>query len=314
MYYIIIVAFAFVIDLVFGETTRFPHPIVMIGKLISTLEKLIKPKVKNQLIGGGILALIVVFISTFIPFGLIYIASTISPSLEFIVQVFFCYQIIATRSLRDESMKVYYPLEEKNIFEARRYVSYIVGRDTTVLDEGGIIKAAVETIAENTTDGVIAPIIFMAMGGAPLGFLYKSVNTMDSMIGYKNDEYILFGRFAAKSDDILNFIPARASAILMILASFILKLDYKNAYKIFKRDRFNHKSPNSGQTESVCAGALGIQLAGPAMYFGKYMDKPFIGDYKKEVHYEDIKTANTLMIVTSLLCIIILLLGAYLWI
>lgn len=314
MEYIIIVAFAFALDLMFGEIQRFPHPIVFIGKLISKLEKAIKPKIENKFTGGVILALAVVAVAFWVPYGIIYLGRQLSPSVEFILQVFFCYQIIATRSLRDESMKVYYALEEKNVFEARKFVSYIVGRDTQFLDEEGIIKATVETIAENTTDGVIAPILFMAIGGAPLGFLYKAVNTMDSMIGYKNEEYMLFGRFAAKLDDILNFIPARISAVLMILASFLLKMEFKNAIKIFKRDRYNHKSPNSAQTESVCAGALGIQLAGPAMYFGQWVDKPFIGDKKREVYFEDIKKANNLMVATSTLSIILLLIGGFLWI
>jgi adenosylcobinamide-phosphate synthase len=220
--------------------------------------------------------------------------------LGLLVEIYFCYQILAFKSLKTESMKVYHPLMKGNLAEARMYLSYIVGRDTQDLDAKGIMKAAVETVAENTTDGVVAPLIFMAVGGAPLAFLYKAINTMDSMIGYKNDKYFYFGKFAARIDDAANFIPARIAAMAMIIVSYFLRLDTRNAIKIYIRDRKKHKSPNSAQTESVCAGALDIQLGGDARYFGKPAKKPTIGDDTREIQPGDIILANRLMYATGI--------------
>lgn len=223
------------------------------------------------------------------------------------------YQILATKCLKVESMKVYKSLKDEGLLEARKAVSMIVGRDTEELDEAGVIKAAIESVAENTSDGSIAPMLYTAMGGPVLGFLYKAVNTMDSMIGYKNDKYLYFGRAAAKSDDVFNYIPSRISAYLMILAAFIGGSEYdgRRAYRIYKRDRMKHASPNSAQTESVCAGALGVRLAGDARYFGKIVKKNFIGDDTRDVEYEDIKRADHLLYLTAwiceLLCILVML-------
>ena len=204
-------------------------------------------------------------------------------------------------------MKVYYALKNKSINEARYAVSMIVGRDTDSLDKEGIIRAAVETVAENTSDGVIAPLIYLSFGGPIVGLIYKAINTMDSMIGYHNERFENFGMTAAKLDDIVNYIPSRISAILMILASFLPSKDYdgKNALKIFKRDRYNHKSPNSAQTESVCAGAIGVRLAGDASYFGQIVKKPYIGDANRNIRVSDIERANRLMLITEGLCLLI---------
>ncbi|MBE5865055.1 MAG: cobalamin biosynthesis protein CobD [Lachnospiraceae bacterium] len=222
------------------------------------------------------------------------------------------FQILATKSLRVESMRVYKCLKQEDLEAARQAVSMIVGRDTATLDEVGVAKAAIETVAENTSDGVIAPMLYTALGGPVLGFLYKAVNTMDSMIGYKNDKYLYFGRAAAKLDDIVNFIPARISAYLMIFSAFMSGkcFDGRNAFKIYKRDNRKHASPNSAQTEAVCAGALRIQLAGDASYFGKIVKKPYIGDAYRKVESEDIKRANRLMYLTAwlgeLLCLLLM--------
>jgi len=211
-----------------------------------------------------------------------------------------------------ESMRVYKCLKQEDLEAARQAVSMIVGRDTATLDEVGVAKAAIETVAENTSDGVIAPMLYTALGGPVLGFLYKAVNTMDSMIGYKNDKYLYFGRAAAKLDDIVNFIPARISAYLMIFSAFMSGkcFDGRNAFKIYKRDNRKHASPNSAQTEAVCAGALRIQLAGDASYFGKIVKKPYIGDAYRKVESEDIKRANRLMYLTAwlgeLLCLLLM--------
>ena len=216
-----------------------------------------------------------------------------------------CYQILAVKSLKTESMKVYAELKRGSLAGARQKVSMIVGRDTEDLSEEQVAKAAVETVAENTSDGTVAPLLFMAVGGAPLGFLYKGINTLDSMVGYKNEVYLFFGRFSAKLDDAANFIPARVSAFLMIGASVLLGMDFRNAWRIFRRDRFNHASPNSAQTEAVCAGALDIQLAGDAYYFGKLYPKKTIGDRLRAIRYEDIASANRLLYGTAALCLLV---------
>lgn len=251
-----------------------------------------------------LLAFTVIFATFAMSVIIIVAAYSINLYAGVIAEAVMTWQILATKCLRVEGMRVYDALRTDGIDAGRRAVSMIVGRDTSVLDAAGVTRAAVETIAENTSDGVIAPMLYTAIGGPVLGFVYKAVNTMDSMLGYKNDKYMYFGRFAAKLDDVVNFIPARISAYLMIAAAFIggRQFDGKNAYRIFKRDRFNHASPNSAQTESVCAGALRVQLAGDAVYFGKLVKKKYIGDGLREIEYEDIKRANRLMYITAFLC------------
>ena len=253
---------------------------------------------------GMLLAFTVIFATFAISVIIIVAANSINLYAGVIAEAVMTWQILATKCLRVESMRVYDALRTDGVDAGRRAVSMIVGRDTSVLDAAGVTRAAVETIAENTSDGVIAPMLYTAIGGPVLGFVYKAVNTMDSMLGYKNDKYMYFGRFAARLDDVVNFIPARISAYLMIAAAFIggRHFDGKNAYRIFKRDRFNHASPNSAQTESVCAGALRVQLAGDAVYFGKLVKKKYIGDGLREIEYEDIKRANRLMYITAFLC------------
>ena len=300
----------YILDLIFGDPYWMPHPVRFIGNLISLLEKVIRRFIsktkRGEYIGGIILTAIVVSISMVIPLIIILMAKSINTYLALIVESFMCYQILATKSLKVESMKVYDELAKNDLPSARKAVSMIVGRDTKDLTFSGVAKAAVETVAENTSDGIIAPMIFIAIGGAPMGFFYKAINTLDSMVGYKNERYINFGRFAAKLDDVVNYLPARISAYQMILSSFFLRYDYKNAFKIYKRDRYNHASPNSAQTESVCAGALDVQLAGNAYYFGKLYEKPTIGDDIREINYDDIKKANRLLYCTSIISIVII--------
>lgn len=300
----------YILDLIFGDPYWMPHPVRFIGNLISILEKVIRRFIsktkRGEYIGGIILTAIVVSISMVIPLIIILMAKSINTYLALIVESFMCYQILATKSLKVESMKVYDELAKNDLPSARKAVSMIVGRDTKDLTFSGVAKAAVETVAENTSDGIIAPMIFIAIGGAPMGFFYKAINTMDSMVGYKNEKYMNFGRFAAKLDDVVNYLPARISAYQMILSSFFLRYDYKNAFKIYKRDRYNHASPNSAQTESVCAGALDVQLAGNAYYFGKLYEKPTIGDDIREINYDDIKKANRLLYCTSIISIVII--------
>lgn len=297
----------YVLDLIFGDPRQIYHPIRIIGNLIAVLEKWIRkvfPKTsKGELVGGTVLVVLVVLICTAVPAALLGLAAWIHPVVYWLLASFWCWQILATKSLKTESMKVYAPLKEGDLPAARRAVAMIVGRDTERLTEEGVAKAAVETVAENTSDGIVAPLIFLALGGPALGFFYKAVNTMDSMVGYKNERYLYFGRTAARLDDMLNFLPSRISAWLMILAAAILGMDGKNAKRIYLRDRKNHASPNSAQTEAVMAGALRVQLAGDAWYFGELYKKPTIGDPFRAVEPEDIVRANRLMYLTSALAL-----------
>lgn len=292
-------AAAFLLDCLLGDPHYAWHPVVLIGKWISFLEKLLRKRFtgspRAEVAGGILLAAAVIVISFTVPALLLYGARQISPWLFYALQIVFCYQLLAARSLRDESMKVCRALEQGDTEGARRAVSMIVGRDTRMLDEAGITRAAIETVAENTSDGVVAPLLFMAVGGAPLGFLYKAVNTMDSMVGYRNERYLYFGRAAARLDDLCNYLPSRLSGVLMVLVSRPLGFDAGNAWRIFLRDRYEHASPNSAQTEAACAGALHIRLAGDAVYFGKVHHKPYIGEDDRPVKARDIAAACRLM-------------------
>lgn len=313
-YHIFAFIAGFVLDLLIGDPHFIPHPVRLIGSLISFCDKRLncdagynisEKKLNLTKYKRGMLLAFTVIFATFAMSVIIIVAAySINLYAGVIAEAVMTWQILATKCLRVEGMRVYDALRTDGIDAGRRDVSMIVGRDTSVLDAAGVTRAAVETIAENTSDGVIAPMLYTAIGGPVLGFVYKAVNTMDSMLGYKNDKYMYFGRFAAKLDDVVNFIPARISAYLMIAAAFIggRQFDGKNAYRIFKRDRFNHASPNSAQTESVCAGALRVQLAGDAVYFGKLVKKKYIGDGLREIEYEDIKRANRLMYITAFLC------------
>ena len=299
----------FVIDLIVGDPHSFPHPVVLIGKLIDALEhglrKMFPKTAFGEKFAGTILWILVVLFSFLLPAFILWLCHGISPWLRLGVESVMCWQILATKSLRDESMKVYHALESGDIEKSRYAVSMIVGRDTAALDDAGVTRAAVETVAENTSDGIVAPLIFLAIGGAPLGFFYKAVNTMDSMLGYVEPPYKNIGLVPAKMDDVVNFIPARISALLMLAAGGILRLDVKNGWKIFCRDRFNHASPNSAQTESVCAGLLRLRLAGDAWYHGVLHKKKYIGDALREIEHEDIPRAGRLLYVTALLALLL---------
>ena len=256
---------------------------------------------KNERLGGAVMAICVLIICGGVPFAILFFAYRLNYFFGIAIESVICYFMLAAKSLKQAGMSVYKPLKNGDVDGARKSVSMIVGRDTESLDDIGITKAAVETVAENTSDGVIAPLIYMSIGGGVLGCVYKAINTMDSMVGYKNDRYKNFGRFAAKLDDIANYIPSRISAYLMIFASKIMGCNSRNAYRIFKRDSRNHASPNSAQTESVVAGALEIQLAGDAYYFGKLYKKPFIGDSIKPIKYDNIADSIKLMYMTSVI-------------
>ncbi len=300
----------FLLDLIFGDPHWLPHPVRLMGRAISGLEKALRPRFPDTPQGrrssGRVMVILVLFIFTAAPLVILLLCQRISPFLRLAVETVMCYQLLAARSLRDESMKVYDALCQDDLSLAREKVSMIVGRDTQKLSREQVAKAAVETVAENTSDGVVAPLFYMAIGGGVLGFFYKAANTMDSMVGYRNERYEDFGRAAAKLDDIVNFIPARLSALLMIIAAVLPGYSAKDGWRIWRRDRFQHKSPNSAQTESVCAGALGVQLAGDASYFGVPVRKPTIGDPLRPVEAQDIRRANRLMLTTALLSLLFL--------
>lgn len=313
-YHIVSFSIGVILDLIIGDPYKLPHPIRLIGSLISRLDKkymdeAIKEKIRNDKreYAKGVLTVLIIVLSAFlVTLFIVFIAYKTSPIIGIIVESILTSYCLATKSLKNESMKVYKALIQNDIDGARYAVSMIVGRDTDTLDEKGIIKAAVETVAENTSDGVIAPMLYLIIGGPVLGMTYKSINTLDSMIAYHNDRYEYFGRCAAKLDDIVNFVPARLSAYIMIVAAFVCKgFNGKEAYRIFKRDRYNHKSPNSAQTESVCAGALQVRLAGPSYYFGKLVEKPYIGDGTVEINVNDIKRINKLMYLTMIILFMI---------
>lgn len=302
----------FILDLMLGDPVTFPHPVRLMGRAITVLEhRLLKTEQNKTIVfcKGLLMAALVIAGTAAVTFFLLLESYCLNPYIGLAVETIMTYQIFAMKCLKQESMKVFWHLKDGNLQQARFAVSMIVGRDTECLDKEGIIKATVETVAENTSDGVIAPMLYLAIGGPVLGFLYKAVNTMDSMVGYKNDKYLYFGRAAAKLDDIVNFIPARISAYFMIAAAFLLEkcfrqknCSWKHAFFIYKRDCRKHASPNAAQTESVCAGALGIQLAGDAAYFGKTVKKPYIGEAIKEIECEDIRRANRLMYLSSWIC------------
>lgn len=299
----------FVLDALFGDPAWLPHPVVYMGKAISKLEKFLRPRLpktpQGELLGGAIVAFCLP-VGTFLLTGLVcWGAARLHPLLGLAVQMFWCGQALAARGLVQESTNVYKELKKPDLPGARKAVSRIVGRDTAELTAEGVTKAAVETVAENASDGVIAPLLYMLLGGAPLALTYKAINTMDSMLGYKNEKYLYFGRVPAKLDDAANYIPSRLAGLLWVAAAALTGNSARGAWKIWRRDRRRHASPNSAQTESACAGALGVQLAGPAYYFGQYYPKRTIGDALRPIEPEDILRANRMMVAESILALAI---------
>ena len=295
----------FILDGIFGDPAWLVHPVVIMGKAITALEKFLRKRLPNTLegerLGGRILAMALPVGTLLITGGVCWLFYRISPILGFAIELLWCAQALAAKGLAQESTNVYRELVKGDLPASRRAVSRIVGRDTAELTSEGVTKAAVETVAENASDGVIAPLFYMMLGGAPLALVYKAINTMDSMVGYKNEKYLNFGRAAAKLDDVANYLPSRIAALLWIASAALTGNDAKSAWRIWRRDRRKHASPNSAQTESACAGALNVQLAGPATYFGKYCDKPTIGDAVRAIEPGDILRANKMMYTASLL-------------
>ena len=297
----------FVLDTLFGDPPWLPHPVVLMGKAISALEKRLRARMpqtpQGELLGGAVVAFTLP-VGTFLLTSLVCLgAAKLSPWLGLAVQMFWCGQALAAKGLAQESTNVYRALIKPDLPAARKAVSRIVGRDTQNLTLEGVTKAAVETVAENASDGVIAPLLYMLLGGAPLALTYKAINTMDSMLGYKNEKYLYFGRAAAKLDDAANYFPSRLAGLLWCAAAALTGNSPKGAWRIWRRDRRSHASPNSAQTESACAGALNVQLAGPAYYFGEYYKKPTIGDAVRPIEPEDIRRANRMMYAESVLAL-----------
>ncbi|MCF0149291.1 MAG: cobalamin biosynthesis protein [Clostridium sp.] len=286
----------FILDLLIGDPQNPYHPIRFIGNLCSTLEKVFRKILKNYLKIAGLLTWIFSVVIVYIISAIILkITFNISYILGIIISGIMIYFTISAKALKVEGLKVIKLLLKDDIEAARKQLSYIVGRDTASLDKEGILRAVVETIAENMSDGVVAPILYAGLFGAPFAFVYKAVNTMDSMFGYKNDKYRDFGFFPAKLDDIFNYIPARITGYLIIIAVFILKLDYKNSYKIYSRDKNNHSSPNSAHPEAAVAGALGLKLGGANYYFGKLVEKPTIGEEINIIDFKDVYNTNKIL-------------------
>ena len=322
-YHILAFGAGFLMDQIFGDPYFLPHPIRGIGRLIAKTEKVLRsgnpqensPEREAAERRQGKLLVVIVLLLTGMFAALILVGSyALYPKIGMVVEAVMTYQILAARCLQVESGKVWKQLKAGNVEAAREAVSMIVGRDTQNLTKEGVAKAAIETVAENTSDGVIAPMLYTAIGGPVLGFAYKAVNTMDSMVGYKNEKNLYFGRFAAKLDDAVNYLPSRIAALLLVIVSFFPGPSFSGtrAFRIWRRDSRNHASPNSAQTESACAGSLGIQLAGDASYFGTIVKKPTIGDATRPVETEDIRRANQLLYRMAFLCEGICLIGLYL--
>ena len=299
---------AYVLDLIFGDPQNIIHPVQIIGKMInigekSLLEKKYKSDRKYKFFAGMILNITVISLT----YGITYLIRRTSENsiILTVAEIYLMYTVFSINSLAREGNRVYNILKEGNIEKARKDLSYLVSRDTETMDEKMIIRSTMETISENTVDGIVAPMFYMFLGGLPLAMTYKAINTLDSMVGYKNEKYMDFGKFSAKLDDVANFIPARITGILIVIASMILGYDYKNSLKIFIRDRKNHSSPNSGHAEAGVAGALGVQFGGRVSYFGKEVDKPVIGDKIKDFELEDIKKNIKIMYVASFLSLVV---------
>ena len=297
----------YALDLIIGDPYSFPHPVRFIGKLISFVERQIR-KITSSDKGLKIAGFFLWFITVAVTFGITYLVVNLfkfNKIVYFIVNSILIYTTLATKCLKDESTKIYKVLKTGDLEKSRVQLSYIVGRDTTNLSEKEIVRATVETVAENTVDGIIAPLFYGFIGGAPLAMAYKAINTLDSTVGYKNDKYYYLGFASAKIDDIANFIPARIGVVLLSIGSLFAGFKFKNALKIGIRDRKNHKSPNCAFSEGAVAGALGIQLGGTNIYFGKEVYKPTIGDKNREIEIEDIVRTNKIMYVSSIISIII---------
>ena len=299
---------AFILDLLLGDPQHWPHPIRWIGNSISGMQKQIRQVCRSEralYVGGAVLWIVIVGLSWLVTWAIISALSALNIWLGHLAELWLAYTILAGRCLSDAAMDVSRALESGSLEESRRQLSYIVGRDTSQLNETQITRGVVETVAENTVDGVIAPLFYLFIGGVPLAMAYKAINTLDSMVGYKNEKYRAIGCVSARIDDLANLIPARLSWLLFTAAAFLMRLDAKNAFRIGWRDRYQHKSPNCGWSEATVAGALGIRLGGPNTYFGELVEKPWIGDERREINQKDIRLTIRLMFIASAIALVL---------
>jgi adenosylcobinamide-phosphate synthase len=299
---------AYIVDLILGDPRGYPHPVKLIGRVISFFEKKFLQWAGSpwkQRFLGGVLAVMIVSGAGIFTWGIIRIAGWVHPILSFVITIFFAYTTLATRNLYDEVKRVIHTLEQGNVVHARKEMGYLVSRDTEHLNEEGICRALIETVSENTSDGIVAPLFYLAIGGVPLAMAYKALNTLDSMVGYKNERYQYFGWASARADDLANFIPARMTAFLFVVCSFILGKNWKNSGRMAWRDGHKHLSPNSGYPEAAVAGALDVQLGGKNIYFGIPQEKPLIGEPKNPIHLKTVNNSLHLMIGVSLIAVII---------
>jgi adenosylcobinamide-phosphate synthase len=320
IYYLQLLA-SILLDALVGDPRWYPHPVRGIGRLCSWSEAITRSMTNNLYLAGFVTVVAVIATTGGVVSLILFAAASFSSTAEGVIGVILLYTTLAARDLLRHSTEVYVQLKDSMSLENGRVaVGKIVGRDTSKLNEDGICRATIETVAENMVDGITAPLFFAILAScfaevvnvSPIScsvigaFLYKAVNTMDSMIAYKNERYLKFGRVAAKLDDAVNFFPARISGVCLIIAAFFLKLDYRKAAKVFMRDRLKHSSPNAGHTEAATAGALGVRLGGPSFYFNKIVEKPYMGDSDSEPIPADIKKTNRLVIVGSLIFFVFL--------
>jgi adenosylcobinamide-phosphate synthase len=299
---------AYVADLFFGDPPGYPHPVKWIGRTISILEKRLLQRAHTpwmQRFSGMILAATVVSGAGILTWAIIRVAGWVHPALSSVIIIFFAYTTLATRNLYDEPRKVIRALDQGDLTLARKEVGLLVSRDTDRLDEKEICRALIETVAENTSDGIVAPLFYLLIGGPPLAMAYKALNTLDSMVGYRNDRYRNLGWASARGDDVANFIPSRLTALLFVLSSLILRKSWRGAWRAIWRDGRKNPSPNSGYPEAAMAGALGVQLGGKNFYFGRVEEKPLIGEPERSIDRKVAKKSLHLMIVNSFIAVII---------
>jgi adenosylcobinamide-phosphate synthase len=296
---------AFLLDLAVGDPRWFPHPVVLMGEFISRGESLLwTGKAWRDFISGMAVSLALLALAVGAAWALLYFLTFLPPWIAFVLTAGLASTTLATRGLLDAVTRIETPLRLGNLVEARENLAHIVGRDTTALNEDKVLRASLESLAENTSDGIVAPLFYLLLGGIPLAMAYKAVNTLDSMIGYRTERYFYFGKFAARLDDVANFIPARLTALFMVIATLLVKLNAGPALRVLRRDHVNHLSPNAGYPEATLAGALGIRLGGPSVYFGKEVWKPTMGDDFTPVNIEMLKEARSLCLVTAILSLV----------
>ena len=296
---------AFLLDLAVGDPRWLPHPVVLMGKFISSGERFLwSGRTSRDFVSGMVLSLMLIALAVGATWALVFALTFLPPLIAFPLTAGLASTTLATRGLLDAVTRIETPLRSDNLVKARENLAHIVGRDTSVLNQDKVLRASLESLAENTSDGIVAPLFYLFLGGIPLAMAYKAVNTLDSMIGYRTDRYLYFGKFAARLDDVANFIPARLTALFMVIATFLVRLDAGLALRILWRDHANHLSPNAGYPEAALAGALGIRLGGPSVYFGKEVSKPTMGDDFTPVNIDMLKEARSLCLVTAILSLV----------